>query len=356
LIFYGHPENGIDFTQDVFLCEGEIDCLTLWQSGYKNVLSVPNGANLSKNNVSYFDAISEKFINCPKVVLCFDNDNAGRKLRYEFAERLGKEKCKYVDFKDCKDANDCLQKYDLQSIIESVSQAKDFPLEGVYTISDISDEIDDMYVNGLEQGLIIGFDTFDQHLSFVKGYITTITGIPGHGKSDFLDEIILRLFLHHGWKTAFYSPENKPTKLHFSKFARKVFGKPWAGINRINLTELNYLKNILNNNIWFIKPENDFTLDSILESVKQLKLKHGVDSFEWQIRKIFDTAEQAILWETKVLRRAKVLKRQDIWYNANVAGYKITSIINASIVIAKPIHPISSIVFLRECKLSINRS
>lgn len=277
LIFYGL--DGIDFKQDVLLCEGEIDCLTIWQSGFKNVLSVPNGANLSKNNMSYFDAVSEKFFDCPKIYLCFDNDNAGRKLRYEFADRLGKDKCVFVEFKDCKDANDCLQKYDLQAIIESISQPKEFPLEGVYTISDISDEIDDMYVNGLEPGNIIGFDTFDQHLSFVRGYITTITGIPGHGKSDFLDEIILRLYLFNDWKTAFYSPENKPTKLHFSKLARKVFGKVWSGFNRINLTELNWLKNLLNNNIWFIKPENDFSVDSILNSVKQLKLKHGVDAF-----------------------------------------------------------------------------
>jgi Putative endonuclease segE, GIY-YIG domain/NUMOD3 motif len=74
-------------------------------------------------------------------------------------------------------------------------------------------------------------------------------------------------------------------------------------------------------------PEDDFMIHytTSSEQINNLLQEHGVDSFEWQIRKIFDTAEQAILWETKVLRRAKVLKRQDIWYNANVAGYKITT-------------------------------
>ncbi len=277
LIFYGL--NNVDFNQDVYLTEGEIDCLTLWQSGFKNVLSVPNGANLSKNNMSYFDSVSEKFINTPKVYLCFDTDNAGRRLRDEFADRLGKEKCVYAEFKDCKDANDCLQKYDLQSIIESISEAKKFPLTGVFTINDISDEIDDMYINGLEGGKKTGHDTLDGLITYVKGYITTITGIPGHGKSDFLDDIILRLFLHHGWKTSFYSPENKPTKLHFSKMARKIVGKGWYGYNRINQMEVNQIKNILNENVWFIKPENDFTLESILEHVKSLKLRYGIDAF-----------------------------------------------------------------------------
>ncbi len=277
LIFYGL--NDIDFNKDVFLCEGEIDCLTLWQSGFKNVMSVPNGANLSKNNVSYFDSVAEYFEAIPKVYLCFDNDNAGRKLRDEFAERIGKDKCVYVEFKDCKDANDCIQKYDLQSIIESISEAREFPIEGCYTVQDISDEIDDMYNNGLEKALPIGMNTFDQHLGFVKGYITTITGIPSHGKSDFLDEIILRMYLHHGWKTAYYSPENKPTKLHFSKLARKITGKDWDGYNRINLMELNYIKGLLNKEFWWIKPEKDFTLQSILNSAKLLKLKYGISSF-----------------------------------------------------------------------------
>jgi twinkle protein len=228
------------------LCEGEIDCLSIYQSGFKNVLSVPNGANLKTNNLEYFDKIADRFINTPEIYLCFDNDNAGRVLREEFANRLGKERCKYVEFKDCKDANDCLQKYGLDGIIESVGQAKEFPLEGVYTVEDMVDDIDDMYNNGLEQGVKIGHNLFDTNISFVKGYITTITGIPGHGKSDFLDEILLRLMLRQGWKVGYYSPENKPTKLHFSKLSRKIIGKNWDGYGRISPQELEICKAVLN--------------------------------------------------------------------------------------------------------------
>lgn len=277
LIFYGL--NHFRFDERAFLCEGELDALTLWQSSFKNVLSVPNGANVKNNNLEYFDRVAHLFVNTPEIYLCFDNDAPGRKLRDDIAERLGKQRCKIVEFKDCKDANDCLQKYGLQSIIESIADAKDFPLEGVFTISDMNDEIDDMYENGLESGVTIGHNKFDQHLSFVKGYITTITGIPGHGKSEFLDEIIIRLRLRNGWKTAFYSPENKPTKLHFSKISRKMIGKSWSGLNRMSKQDVEVCKAVMDQNIWFIKPETDFTLESILEHVKSLKLKHGIDAF-----------------------------------------------------------------------------
>lgn len=279
LIFYSL--NSFNFDLEAFLCEGEIDCLSIYQSGFKNVLSVPNGANIKTNNLEYFDRVAHKFVNTPLIYLCFDNDNAGRRLLDEFAVRLGKERCKIVTFKDCKDANECLQKYGIQVIIESISEAKEFPLEGVFTIEDMTDDIADMYENGLEKGVNIGHQTFDKLLTFVKGYITTVTGIPGHGKSEFVDEIILRLNINHGWRCAFYSPENKPTKLHFSKLARKIIGKSWdSGFqNRMTFLEVQMVQKALNNNIWFVKPEKDFSLESILEHVKQLKLKHGVDCF-----------------------------------------------------------------------------
>jgi twinkle protein len=162
-----------------------------------------------------------------------------------------------------------------------MQDAKDFPLEGVYTIEHMEDEIRDMYENGLEKGVDIGHQRFDKHLNFVKGYITTVTGIPGHGKSEFVDEICLRLHLRHGWKTAFYSPENKPTRLHFSKMARRLIGKSWDKCfhGHMSWLDVQACMSWLNNQIWFIKPEKDFTIDTILNHAKALKIKHGLDSF-----------------------------------------------------------------------------
>ena len=55
-------------------------------------------------------------------------------------------------------------------------------------------------------------------------------------------------------------------------------------------------------------------------NVRQLIKETGVDSFDVEIRKVFETKEQASNWETKVLRRCKVLT-DDRWINQNVAGY-----------------------------------
>ena len=261
--------------EECFIVEGEPDCMAMYEAGYKNCVSVPNGANLKTNNLQYIDNCFEYFLNKKKIYICVDNDEAGRKLRSDLADRFGKDICYYIEFKDCKDANDCLIKYGIQGIIESKNACKQFPIEGVYTISDLNDSIMAMYHNGLDKGVSLNIDGFD--LNIVKSYLTVITGIPSHGKSEFLDTMIVQLRRYSNWKGALYSPENEPTELHFSKLARKIVGKHWEGENRIDLTELKEVQAYLDNYFFFIKPENEFTLESILNRVKDTHLRYGID-------------------------------------------------------------------------------
>jgi hypothetical protein len=56
--------------------------------------------------------------------------------------------------------------------------------------------------------------------------------------------------------------------------------------------------------------------------VQRLIEETGKDSFDVEVRRVFETKEQAVAWETKVLRRCKVL-HDNRWINQNVAGYII---------------------------------
>lgn len=265
--------DAIKDSEEVIIVEGEADAMAIHQAGYPFVVSVPNGAGTGKINFDYLDNCIEYFHNKTKIYLATDNDLPGRNLQEQLAERFGKERCYKVQFKDCKDSNDCLIKYGIQGIIESFQDKKEYPLEGVSTINDYSDEIDDMYNNGLPKGSKTMMSNFNKHFSFHKGYIYTFTGKPGDGKSDFVDQITLQLSVTSNWKGGFYSPENKPTQLHVSKMARKLTGKSWWGENRISRSELGMVKDYLNDRFFFIKPEADFTLDSILKEVKGLVLR-----------------------------------------------------------------------------------
>lgn len=70
------------------------------------------------------------------------------------------------------------------------------------------------------------------------------------------------------------------------------------------------------------EPQNDLWHEYFTSSpkVKQLIADTGVESFDVQVRKVFETKEAAIKWETTVLRRCKVL-HDDRWINKNIAGY-----------------------------------
>lgn len=54
--------------------------------------------------------------------------------------------------------------------------------------------------------------------------------------------------------------------------------------------------------------------------VQKLIEETGTDSFDTEIRRVFETKKQAVSWETRVLHRCKVL-HDDRWLNQNVAGY-----------------------------------
>lgn len=64
-------------------------------------------------------------------------------------------------------------------------------------------------------------------------------------------------------------------------------------------------------------PEEFWTtyFTSSLSIVPLLRTLFGDDSFEFEIRKTFSSKELAQYWESKVLRRMKVLKNKNVWMN-----------------------------------------
>ena len=66
------------------IVEGEMDKLAFYEAGYKNCVSVPNGASNLK--MEYLKDFPE---NLEKVYLAVDNDEPGQKLQEELSRRIG---------------------------------------------------------------------------------------------------------------------------------------------------------------------------------------------------------------------------------------------------------------------------
>ena len=271
-IFYNL--DAIANTDTCIIVEGEMDALSLHEAGITNVVSVPNGATLSSNNLDYLDNCIDYFEDKKKVILAVDQDEAGNALKQEFIRRLGAEVCYLVDFVDCKDANEYLLKYGSEDLVKTINNNKPVPLENVSTLADIEDELIDFVNNGFKPGYQIGLENFDNIFSTYTGQFITVTGIPSSGKSDFVDQMCVGYNTNYGWKTAFASPENQPTYLHAHKLMRKVWGD-MPNKNDIGTNQWNKVRDHVNDNFFFIDMDK-YTLESVLRKGAELVKRKGI--------------------------------------------------------------------------------
>lgn len=227
LIFYNL--NAIEGEKEIVIVEGELDALAMYEAGIFNVISVPNGAVNGNQRLEYLDNCVESFERLESVILATDADEPGFNLREELARRIGKEKCKKVVFPDdCKDANEVLVKHGREKLQEVIIEATEWPIEGVLTMEDMIGDVLHYYDNGYPHGVKVNIPGFDEHLSFMAGQLTMVTGAPSSGKSEFLDLIIANTMKYYQWPWAICSFENQPSPLHVSKIMEKITGKSFA--------------------------------------------------------------------------------------------------------------------------------
>jgi len=256
------------------IVEGEMDVLALHEAGIKNAISVPNGATLNSNNLSYLDNCIDYLDDKTKIVIAVDADEAGQALKNEFIRRLGAEVCYIVDFNGNKDANEFLTEHGADKLKSAIHAAKQVPLENVTTLYDIQDELKDFVKNGFKPGFQVGLENFDKIFSTYTGQFITVTGIPSSGKSDFVDQMVVGYNKNYEWKTAFASPENQPTYLHAHKLMRKTWqDMPLPG--DIGGDKWNQVADHVNDNYFFIDMDK-YSLESVLRKGAELVKRKGI--------------------------------------------------------------------------------
>lgn len=267
-IFYNL--DGIKDQKEIYIVEGEIDCLTMIQNGFTNTVSVPNGATKGNNNLDYLDSCWEYFENAEKVYILTDHDEPGENLANELARRIGIEKCYRIQI-PFKDVNEQFCK---TGQIDLTNQ-KPFPITGIYSVSDHWETTLSILKNGFPQGWKPRGE-LGKHISIHPGYTSIITGIPGHGKSEWLDFMLLQLCIDYDIKGAFFTPENFPTDIHIIKMIEKIIGKSAFKCNEL---ELGMAKAFLNDKIFWVYPEEGYGLEQVLNKIRQAVLKYGIKWF-----------------------------------------------------------------------------
>lgn len=218
--------------KEVIITEGEIDVLSLIESRYESVISVPDGApapNVKnyKSKFDYLDNCVDVFRDIKKIIIAVDNDAPGNVLKQELVRRLDPVRCWVVTWPEgCKDANDVLVKYGKLGLVNAIEGAELVPISGITQATDYKQEIDNDYeCGGVLPGINTGVGGLEKLYTVRPGQVTIVTGIPSHGKSSLLAYMLVNLSSLEGWRHAIFSPENNPLSHFIEKIMALRVGK-----------------------------------------------------------------------------------------------------------------------------------
>lgn len=185
------------------ITEGQIDALSLYEAGIRNVVSVPTGCD----NFQWVEPCYEWLEQFKKIILFGDNDVPGKKMIKTLTTRLGEERCFVIEqYPDgCKDANDILANYGAKTLAECWKNVTEVPIYGAIDVTEIQ-YVDPTTIPRIKTGI----PKLEKAINGLEeGAVTLFTGAPGHGKSTLCGTLLLNA-VEQGYHCVAYSGELSP--------------------------------------------------------------------------------------------------------------------------------------------------
>jgi twinkle protein len=256
--------------REITICEGEIDACSLWMYGHPAV-SVPFGGGKGDKQ-QWVDSDWELLETYETIHLCLDSDKEGQAATEELVQRLGVHRCKIVTLPR-KDANQCLQdgigKEEIDACFRNAATIEPDELKRANHYTD--SVIETFYPTG---GKLPGFDApWDKvPFRFLRGELTLVTGINGHGKSVCWGEVALS-GMAQGEKWCIASMEMHPKQTLY-RMVRQAITKLTPDRGTI-ASCLEWMSDKL----WLFHLVGTAKVDRMLEVFEYAFRRHGVKQF-----------------------------------------------------------------------------
>lgn len=200
----------IDPMKQVYLTEGMIDAMSLYEAGFTNVISVPSGTGSADQAIdNCWDALEE----IQELVIVADSDKPGREMEQRIARKLGEARCSYIpaypevtspsgEKHMAKDANEVLYYLGIEGVKRLIESAEQVPVSGLTDISEVYPP-DDSGIRRIPSAI----QSINTLLGgFTPGMLVVWSGRRGDGKSTAVSQELLSA-VEHGERCCVFSGE-----------------------------------------------------------------------------------------------------------------------------------------------------
>jgi len=283
------------------VCEGELDAVAGWCMGFKNLVSLPNGAG--NFDPEHWDVLSSR----RKIFLILDPDGAGREGMKSISTRLGQDRCINVKIPGGMDINDLLIRYGpvdgyaktgtkLQACLDD---GKPCGAPQVFSVASALKELRNhiALTGSVETGFSSPWYSLNNILGMISpGEVILLQAIPKTGKTTLLQQWLSWLAIEHRIKSMMYCLE-----MPIWRQAQMLVSLR-TGIERDQLTNLQVLITELKMRevpFYYGQPPKIWSFAQVKDVITYAKMRYGIqilgfDNFQLLCRGQENaTAEQA---------------------------------------------------------------
>lgn len=269
----------INTSKTLCICEGQLDAMSIWQSGFKNVVSVSSGAS----NYTFLTANIDWLEKFTDVIVWADNDDAGEKLASVIKSKLKNVRIiKGGDHKE--DANAMLMKHGETAVLEFINKDPELPNNTIY-FSELSYNNEDAPE---DERFETGFKELDEHLEDIRTEeFTIIVGRDGEGKSTFISQMLVHRMLKNQ-KTFLFSAELGEQAIQDWIFKQLIAEDTACYEKKIAKYGFKYfvkkeivtaIKKWIGNKLIMLDRREKLTCKELIERMRVLAVRNGVKLF-----------------------------------------------------------------------------
>jgi len=254
---------------DVVIVEAELDAISCWQAGIKNVIALTCGADTLLDE--WFELLCDK----EKILIALDADPVGQQGARAAARRLGFDRC-YNVMLPAHDANECLVAYGEETLVTAFeTNAEKFEVGGIVTAADVllrcrqRDEVGD-------HGLLTPWDRVNALIGkgFQPGDLWVLSAKIKVGKTTLgLNEALY--LAQHGIPSCIHCLEMSVERLG-DKLTSILRNKPVDDLTNADFAVARYM--IRSIPLYFIEPDWSGTqsVESVFDKIREAVRRYGI--------------------------------------------------------------------------------